>query len=176
MPFLVLVAAVLVVDVAARGARREHRVMPMLRALLRAAAGVLAVPTPRLRAAPGTRNAFALASGEITVDPRWLEEQLLGCGDDACRDTFSLWLMGHELAHLICGHPTMRRDQRLELDADRLAGFVLGRLGRPPGAIGGILSAMMNHTCSDSHACPSDRIRATWEGYWSGSQTGARAA
>ena len=53
------------------------------------------------------------------------------CHSPGCAEGLVLAMVAHELAHAYC-HPRARPGHKIELEADYVAGYVLGRVGMQP--------------------------------------------
>ncbi|MCC6523416.1 MAG: M48 family metalloprotease [Polyangiaceae bacterium] len=179
MPFVFLVLGAVVLDSVARSRTHAFSMLQARHALHRVAQA-LGVRAPELRDLPGAANAFATANGAVLVDVAWLEAHLRrACGDGRCRESVLVFLMGHELAHVILGHgfvPMPGRTMSMELDADHVAGVAMGRLGVDPRAAIEVLAGLMQHACWPTHGCPDQRAMAIWKGYGRGLCEGRLAA
>jgi hypothetical protein len=133
----------------------------------RRAARALGIVVPSLVESSTAVNAEVRADDRIHVNPVWVM-QALGAhrGSSSCQAAVVLGVAAHEIGHLVARHAGEGHGRPFdrELEADRIAGWVLGRANTSAEDFGRILDDLCRRV-TPLHPPSSARRRAIRQGY-----------
>lgn len=131
----------------------------------RRAARILGIGSPSLVESSTAVNAEVRADDRIHVNPVWVMQTLgaHGCSS-GCQTAMVLGVAAHELGHLVARHSDGGRPYDRALEADRVAGWVLGRANIPAEDFALVLDDLCRRA-TPLHPPSSARRRAIRQGY-----------
>ena len=105
----------------------------------------------------GFNNCAALSSpygDSLFVDPNWID------GLRRKDDWFHLFVVGHEIGHLLFKHQNSEDQVKQELEADRIGGLLLAKFGFPFKSLAEVYPTELFTTIETTHPKTVDRIMA----------------
>lgn len=137
----------------------------LFRGQARRAARLLGIVSPTLVESNTAASAEVRADDRIHVNPVWIMQALGAHGGSSRRQTaVVLGVAAHEIGHLVARHADAGLPHDRELDADRVAGWVLGRASTSAEDFARILDDLCRRT-TPLHPPSSERRRAIRQGY-----------
>jgi hypothetical protein len=131
----------------------------------RRAARMLGIVSPSLVESSTAGNAEVRADDHIHVNPVWIMQALGAHGDSSSRQSaVVLGVAAHEIGHLVARHADDDHPHERELEADRIAGWVLGRARTSAEDFAHVLHDLCRRT-TPLHPPTSARRRAIRQGY-----------
>lgn len=132
---------------------------------------ILGVPPLPMREGPVPT--LATNGRVIMYNARFLIDALGSiCQRRACVEGLVLAMVAHEVAHAYC-HPDAQPGHRIELEADQVAGYVLGRTGTKPEDF---LAVLATFRATRLHPPVEQRAAAVRKGYARGVAESATAS
>jgi hypothetical protein len=167
---LVLGALALIASSPSKPKLSQERVNELHRLMagqLARVAQTLGIAAPVLQANYNVNNADA-SGNVIRYNPRWIDAKLREhCNDGECVLSIIVGVLAHEMSHILHGDrytSSVQHNHNIELRADRVAGWVLAKLGHASGDMQKVWREFvaMNHP---THPPAPHRIQAIVNGY-----------
>lgn len=154
------VAASIFALLASFRARRDAHDTPLENVLgvsLARACSILGVPPLPIQ--PGPVSTLATNGRTIFYNPDFLRGAIAKvCSDGTCVQGLLLAMVAHEVAHAYC-HGNAQPGHRIELEADEVAGYVLGRIGMAPDDFVTVLGTFRETMMHPSAQARGERVR-----------------
>lgn len=153
------------------GSKAQDRALENLLGVSQARACIV-LGVPPLPMIEGRVSTLATDGKAIMYNARFLVEALGSiCQRRECVEGLLLAMVAHEVAHAYC-HPDAPPGHRIELEADQVAGYVLGRTGTDPDDF---ITVLETFRATRLHPPADQRAAAVRKGYARGVAEKVRA-